>query len=196
MTSKWARWLLKSPPSRLFTQAFIQAQIKENNKALHHWPLRGKIHQWLVTGKMFPFDDVILEWLDELIGWVNVNTVLASQFENVPLPFKNASFNDEEYFKHHIHNWVRAKGWFVYSSPLTYVCFLAIKRSTQDILDQQFNCAHWHVCFLAINETCKTFLTNSSTVPIDICLLPGHKRNMQDILDQQFNCAHWLMSAS
>ena len=38
MTSQWARWRLKSSTSRLFTQMFIQAQIKENIKALHHWP--------------------------------------------------------------------------------------------------------------------------------------------------------------
>ena len=34
-----ARWRLKSPASRLFTQPFIQAQVKENIKAPHHWPL-------------------------------------------------------------------------------------------------------------------------------------------------------------
>ena len=28
--SQWARWRLKSPASRLFTQPAIQAQIKEN----------------------------------------------------------------------------------------------------------------------------------------------------------------------
>ena len=28
--------------SRLFTQMFVQAQIKENIKALHHWPLWGE----------------------------------------------------------------------------------------------------------------------------------------------------------
>ena len=33
---------LKSPASRLFTQPFIQAQSKENTKALRHWPLRGE----------------------------------------------------------------------------------------------------------------------------------------------------------
>ena len=33
------RCRLKSPASRLFTQAFIQAQIKENIKAPRHWPL-------------------------------------------------------------------------------------------------------------------------------------------------------------
>ena len=37
----WARWYPKSPASRLFTQPFIQAQIKENIKAPRHWPLWG-----------------------------------------------------------------------------------------------------------------------------------------------------------
>ena len=31
-----------SPASRLFTELFIQAQIKENIKAPRHWPLCGK----------------------------------------------------------------------------------------------------------------------------------------------------------
>ena len=67
MTSYWARWRLKSPASRLFTQTFIQTQIEENIKALRHWPLRGihwgpvnSPHKWPVTRKMFPFDDVIM----------------------------------------------------------------------------------------------------------------------------------------
>ena len=38
MTSYWERWRLKSPASRLFTQPFIQKQIKENIKAPRHWP--------------------------------------------------------------------------------------------------------------------------------------------------------------
>ena len=38
----WARWRLKSPASRLFTQAFFEAQIKENIKARRHWPLCGE----------------------------------------------------------------------------------------------------------------------------------------------------------
>ena len=50
MTSQWVGWRLKSPASQLFTQSFIRAQIKENIKAPHKWP---------VTRKMFPFDDVI-----------------------------------------------------------------------------------------------------------------------------------------
>ena len=44
----------------------IQAQIKENINALHHWPLCGELtgvnspHKGPVTRKMFPFDDVIM----------------------------------------------------------------------------------------------------------------------------------------
>ena len=50
MTSLWARRSLKSPASRLFTQPFIGAQIKENIKAPHHWPLCGEF-----TGHRFEF---------------------------------------------------------------------------------------------------------------------------------------------
>ena len=42
MTSSWVRWRLKSPAPRLFTQPFIQTLIKENIKAMRHWPLCGK----------------------------------------------------------------------------------------------------------------------------------------------------------
>ena len=42
MASQWVGWRLKSPASRLFTQPFIRAQIKENIKAPRHWPLCGE----------------------------------------------------------------------------------------------------------------------------------------------------------
>ena len=42
MTSKWARWRIKSPASRLFTQPFIREEIKANIKAPRHWPLCGE----------------------------------------------------------------------------------------------------------------------------------------------------------
>ena len=42
LTWEWAQKRLKSPASRLFTQPFIQTQIKENIKAPHHWPLCGE----------------------------------------------------------------------------------------------------------------------------------------------------------
>ena len=38
----FVRWRLRSPHSRLFTQSFIQAHIKENIKAPRHWPLWGE----------------------------------------------------------------------------------------------------------------------------------------------------------
>ena len=44
VTSKWARCHLKSLASRLFTQPFIQAQIKEIIKIPRRWPL------WEFTG--------------------------------------------------------------------------------------------------------------------------------------------------
>ena len=44
---------LKSPVSRLFTQSFVRAQIKENIKALRHWPLWGEFtgDQWIPRTK-------------------------------------------------------------------------------------------------------------------------------------------------
>ena len=68
MTSKWARWRLKSPTSQLFTQPFIQGadQRKHQSSAslalvrgIHRWPVNSP-HKGPVTRKMFPFDDVIM----------------------------------------------------------------------------------------------------------------------------------------
>ena len=52
-TSQWARWRLKAPASRLFTQTFIQAQIKENIKPPRHWPLCGEFtgDRWIPSTK-------------------------------------------------------------------------------------------------------------------------------------------------
>ena len=60
--SQLARWRLKSPILRLFTQPFIQPLMNENIKAPRHWPLWGELnspHKGTVARKMFPFDDVI-----------------------------------------------------------------------------------------------------------------------------------------
>ena len=53
VTSKWARWCLKSPTSRLFAQSFIQEQIKENIKAPRHWSLLGEFtgDRWIPRTK-------------------------------------------------------------------------------------------------------------------------------------------------
>ena len=68
VTSQWARWRLKSPTSRLFTQAFIQAQIKNKHQSsaslafvrgIHRWPVNTP-HRWPVMRKLFSFDDDVL----------------------------------------------------------------------------------------------------------------------------------------
>ena len=73
VTSKWVRWRLKSPASRLFTQPFIQAQIKENIKAPRHWTLWGEFtgdrwiyfqlmtSSWMIVGRQPIFHKVVLD---------------------------------------------------------------------------------------------------------------------------------------
>ena len=68
VTSYWVQWRLKSSASLLFTQPFIQAQIKKNIRAPHRWPLCRELTNdrciprtnGTITRKMFPFDDVIM----------------------------------------------------------------------------------------------------------------------------------------
>ena len=52
ITSSWARWRLKSLASRLFTQSFFQAPIKENI-APRHWLLWGEFvgDRWILHTK-------------------------------------------------------------------------------------------------------------------------------------------------
>ena len=74
----WVHVRVRQPPLQwlhnerdgpwLFTQPFIQAQMKENIKALCHWPFVWGIHrspvnspqEGSVTRKKFPFDDVMM----------------------------------------------------------------------------------------------------------------------------------------
>ena len=68
-----------SPALRVFTQPFIQAQIKENIKVPRHWPLCGQFtgDRWIprTNGQYsgafhfmtLPFDDVIMENLGNLL---------------------------------------------------------------------------------------------------------------------------------
>ena len=58
------QWRLKSQSSRLFTQPFIQAQIKEDIKALRHWPLWGEStsNQWIPLTKGQQRGKCLLGW--------------------------------------------------------------------------------------------------------------------------------------
>ena len=62
MTSWWARWRLKSPASRVFTQPFIQAQMKENIKAPCHWPLCGEFTGEFPAQKASNAENVSIWW--------------------------------------------------------------------------------------------------------------------------------------
>ena len=42
----WASLRLKSPATQIFVQRFVQANIKQNIKALHYWPFVCGIHWW------------------------------------------------------------------------------------------------------------------------------------------------------
>ena len=53
---------LKSPASRLFTQPFVHAQIKDNVKAPRHWPFVGKIHRWPVNSQRASNADNVSIW--------------------------------------------------------------------------------------------------------------------------------------
>ena len=68
ITSLGARWSLKSPASRLFTQPFIQGVDQRKYQSSASLAFVGGIHRWSVnsthkgsvTWKIFPFDDVIM----------------------------------------------------------------------------------------------------------------------------------------
>ena len=69
---------LKSPASRLFNQPFIQAQIKLKKhwssvalafvRGIHRWPVNSR-HKGPVTRKMFPFDDVNVDYAFAVTLW-------------------------------------------------------------------------------------------------------------------------------
>ena len=76
VTSKWARWRLKSSASPLLTHLFIQTQIIENIKAPHHWPLCDRWipctnGQWL--GKCFQLMTSL--WMAKLCMYRNAMVI-------------------------------------------------------------------------------------------------------------------------
>ena len=80
MTSQWARWRPRSRASRLFTQPFIQAQIKKTSSKLHatdlcvgNSPVTGTGEFPRIKGcraEMFAFDDVIMAKWDKIHNFV------------------------------------------------------------------------------------------------------------------------------
>ena len=73
MTSQWARWRLKSPVSRLYTQPFIPAQMKENIKGLCQWnsPVTGEFPAKRASNA----ENVSIWWRHHEKFWCSVNRI-------------------------------------------------------------------------------------------------------------------------
>ena len=58
------QWRLQSPTSRLFTQPFIQAEIKESIEAPRHWPLCGEFtgDRWIPRTKASNAETIFIWW--------------------------------------------------------------------------------------------------------------------------------------
>ena len=71
VTSHWGRWRLKSPASRLFTQPFIQAQIKENIKTPCHWTLCREFtdDRWIPAHMASNAENVFIWWRHHVLKW-------------------------------------------------------------------------------------------------------------------------------
>ena len=67
------RLCLKWPASRLFTQPFIQAQMKENIKYPRHWPLWGKFtgDRWISRTKASNVGNVSIRWRHYVIARIS-----------------------------------------------------------------------------------------------------------------------------
>ena len=88
LTSQWARWRLKSPASGLFTQLFIQMQIKENIKAPHHWPLRGeftKCFHLMTSSWNVKFRSICCSLLTVSYSWIFKNIIWWQHLICVPV---------------------------------------------------------------------------------------------------------------
>ena len=92
MTSQWYRCRLKSPPSRLFTQPFIQGADQRKNQSSAslafvrgiqrspvNSPLKGP-----VTRKKFPFGDVIMRFKSNFSHSKSHNTQFVRGPQSVP----------------------------------------------------------------------------------------------------------------
>ena len=67
VTSWWIQWRLKSPASRLFTQLFIQVQIKENIKVPRHWPLNSPVTGEFPAQMASNAENVFIWWRHHVI---------------------------------------------------------------------------------------------------------------------------------
>ena len=107
VTSKWARWRLKSPASRLFTQSFTGVNQRKHQssaslafvRGIHRWPVNSP-HKGPVTQKMFAFDDVIMDHVDFTVCaccWENGDAPTTSEWSRSLLSSPSAMTIDSRF---------------------------------------------------------------------------------------------------
>ena len=95
VTSKWAQWGLKSPASRLFTQAFIQAPIKETSKlrvtslCVGNSPVTGKFPAWMASNA----ENVSIWWRHHELTVITTTEILSNCPSSHPLEFYAQSWS-------------------------------------------------------------------------------------------------------
>ena len=137
MTSLWARWRLKSPASRLFTQPFIQKQIKENIKAPRHWPFGGEFtdDRWIPrTNGHLNAENVSISWRHHIKMFKCFNRLISAGLDTAWRPSASQNF--------HRGKWIWAK-----FSSKSYIDGLVQDCSIS--LHEQWRCCnlslrHWY----------------------------------------------------
>ena len=76
MTSLWARRRFISLASRLLAQPLVQAQIRENTKAPHHWPLWREYigDQRIPLKQANQAENISIWWRRHVDLWFNLHT--------------------------------------------------------------------------------------------------------------------------
>ena len=156
LTSQWARWRLKSPASGLFTQLFIQVQIKENIKAPRHWPFVQRIHQGPVnslhkrpvTRKMFSFDDVIMYCHDELFMH-SLECYFGVYFQSCKATHETPKFLMSALTVRHSRTHIT----FYISHSQYHGCWWPDHIRSQSISSDFIDlvCMEWYVCLASVN---------------------------------------------
>ena len=141
MTLQWTSRRLKSTASRLFIQPFVRRKPNKNIKAPRHWPMWGKFtgDRWISrtrpeTWKMFPFDDVIMQLMGQVIYHHLSTCVIIGKYSVVycpPCHFKKVL----QSVAFVVFLWCHR---FIITTSLLYVC--------KSSFDQQLFCSFCKVC--------------------------------------------------
>ena len=114
-------WRLNSPVSLLFTQPFIQSQIKENCKAPRHWPLCGKFtsYRWIPVQMASYTANVSIWWRHHGTGKLGS---WDAWFESWPRQMTSSNGNIfraqrpvtrsfDDFFDLHLNKWISKPWW-------------------------------------------------------------------------------------